>query len=48
MLVGFAQYDITPAVGKLIPGGFAPCHTSEPARGKLYATAYYNPPSRSN
>lgn len=39
MLVGFAQYDITPAVGKLIPGGFAPCHTSEPARGKLYATA---------
>ena len=39
MLVGFAQYDITPAVGKLIPGGFTPCLTSEPARGKLYATA---------
>ena len=39
MLVGFAQYDITPTVGKLMPGGFTPCHTCEPARGKLYATA---------
>ena len=37
--VGFSEFDITPAVGKLIPGGFEPCHTSEPARGKLLATA---------
>ena len=37
--VGFSEFDITPPVGKLIPGGFAACLTSEPARGKLLATA---------
>ena len=37
--VGFSEFDITPPVGKLIPGGFTPCLTSEPARGKLLATA---------
>ncbi len=37
--VGFSEFDITPPVGKLIPGGFEPCLTSEPARGKLLATA---------
>lgn len=37
--VGFSEFDITPPVGKLIPGGFTACLTSEPARGKLLATA---------
>lgn len=37
--VGFSEFDITPPVGKLIPGGFTPCLTSEPARGKLLVTA---------
>ncbi len=37
--VGFSEFNITPPVGKLIPGGFEPCITSEPARGKLLATA---------
>ena len=37
--VGFSEFDITPPVGKLIPGGFTACHTSEPARGKLLVTA---------
>ncbi len=37
--IGFSEFDITPPVGKLIPGGFTPCLTSEPARGKLLATA---------
>ena len=37
--VGFSEFDITPPVGKLMPGGFTPCHTIEPARGKLIATA---------
>ncbi len=37
--VGFSEFDITPPVGKLIPGGFTACLTSEPARGKLLVTA---------
>jgi hypothetical protein len=37
--VGFSEFDITPPVGKLIPGGFTPCYTTEPARGKLLVTA---------
>ena len=37
--IGFSEFDITPPVGKLIPGGFTPCLTSEPARGKLLVTA---------
>lgn len=36
---GFAEVDITPAVGKLMPGGFEPCVTIEPPRGRLKATA---------
>ena len=39
MIIGFAEFDITPEVGKLIPGGFTPCITSEPSRGCLLATA---------
>ena len=30
--IGFSEFDITPPVGKLIPGGFTACLTSEPAR----------------
>ena len=37
--VGFAEVDITPAIGKLMPGGFAPCVTIEPPRGRLKVTA---------
>ncbi len=37
--VGFSEFDITPPVGKLIPGGFTPCYTTEPARGRLLVTA---------
>ena len=39
MKIGFAEYDITPPVGKLIPGGFEARLTSEPSRGKLLVTA---------
>lgn len=39
MIIGFAEFDITPPTGTLIPGGFTPCHTSEPPRGRLLATA---------
>ena len=37
--VGFSEFDITPPVGKLMPGGFTGCLTTEPARGKLLVTA---------
>ena len=40
MLAGFAEYDITPPVGKLIPGSFDGYVTTEPARGKLLVTAF--------
>lgn len=39
MKVGFAETDITPAIGKLMPGGFEPCVTIEPPRGRLKVTA---------
>jgi hypothetical protein len=39
MRVGFAETDITPAIGKLMPGGFEPCVTIEPPRGRLKVTA---------
>lgn len=37
--VGFSEFDITPPLGTLMPGGFTGCLTTEPARGKLLATA---------
>ena len=37
--VGFSEFDITPPVGKLIPGSFTPHYTTEPARGNLLVTA---------
>ena len=36
---GFAEVDITPAIGKLMPGGFEPCVAIEPPRGRLKVTA---------
>ena len=37
--VGFSEFDITPPLGTLMPGGFTGCLTTEPARGKLLVTA---------
>jgi len=39
MKAGFAEIDITPPIGKLMPGGMAPCVAIEPPRGRLKVTA---------
>ena len=39
MLLGFAEKDITPALGKLIPGNVHFYTAKQPPRGKLLATA---------